>query len=222
LRLPAAVALGRADDVDRLVREEPGCLGPGGRWRTLIVRAAEGGSSAVIETLVRLGASVDAIDDPETAVDETGGYTALHAAAWRGNLSAIDTLLRLGASVRIRDHKYGATAAGWADYAGRAAARDRLVQADIDIFDAMRFGLADRVHALLDADPDLLERPFGEHPSTDLGWCTPLAAAALSDNPAMVRVLLDRGARQIASPDGKSLLELVQERGLARPLELLS
>ena len=216
LRLPAAVALGRAGDVERLVRAEPGALGPDGRWRTLMIRAAERGSGDLIETLVRLGASVDAIDDAETAVDNTGGYTALHAAAWRGNVSAIDALLRLGANPRIRDHKYCATAAGWADYAGRHTARDRILQADIDIFDAITFELADRVHALLDADPALLERPFGEHPGADMPWCTPLAAAALSDKPSMVRLLLARGAKRITSPDGRPLLELVHDRGLLR------
>ena len=37
LGLPAAVALGRSDDLRRLLAADPGCLAPGARWGTLIV-----------------------------------------------------------------------------------------------------------------------------------------------------------------------------------------
>ncbi len=40
LTIPSAVALGRGDDLDRLLREQPDALKPGGRWGTLIVKAA--------------------------------------------------------------------------------------------------------------------------------------------------------------------------------------
>ena len=52
--LPAAVALGRAADLDRLLAADPGCLAPGARWGTLIVRAAERAPGHVIETLVAM------------------------------------------------------------------------------------------------------------------------------------------------------------------------
>ena len=45
VRLPAAVALGRLDVVDAAVRADPNVLKPGGRWASLIVRAAERSSS---------------------------------------------------------------------------------------------------------------------------------------------------------------------------------
>jgi ankyrin repeat protein len=41
IRLPAAVSLERHDDIQRLLREDPDCLRPGGRWEKLIVRASE-------------------------------------------------------------------------------------------------------------------------------------------------------------------------------------
>jgi ankyrin repeat protein len=93
VRLPAAVALHRSEDVERLLRRDPGTLKPGGRWGNLILRASERAPGDVIETLIRNGASVDVHDDPKTSIDSTGGYAPLHAAAWYGNLSAIGMLI---------------------------------------------------------------------------------------------------------------------------------
>ena len=114
LRLPAAVALDRSHDVDRLLAQEPDALRPGARWGRLIVRAAESSSAAVIATLLAHGASVHARDDSRTAVDSTHGYTPLHAAAFAGNLGAVRELLRHGASPSERDDKWWGTPAGWA------------------------------------------------------------------------------------------------------------
>ncbi len=196
LGLPAAVALGRAADLDRLLAADPGCLAPGARWGTLIVRAAERAPGHVIETLVAHGASVDAIDDPATAIDGIARYTALHAAAWHGNTSAADALLRLGASPRVRDGKYGATAAGWADFAGHRDTCARILEADVDVFDAIACGTPARVTAILDADPAALDRPLGEYGGTpDEAAVTPLAWAVERDKPEMVALLQARGAR---------------------------
>ena len=196
LGLPAAVALGRSDDLRRLLAADPGCLAPGARWGTLIVRAAERAPGRVIETLVAHGASIDAIDDPATAIDGIARYTALHAAAWHGNTSAADALLRLGANPRMRDGKYGATALGWADFAGRVATRDRILEADVDVFDAIACGTPARVMAILDADPAALVRPLGDYGGTpEDAAVTPLAWATERDKPEMVALLQARGAR---------------------------
>jgi ankyrin repeat protein len=197
IHLPAAVALGRTADMERLIAADPGCLAPGGRWAALIVRAAERGPAAAIETLARLGASIDAEDDSTTAVDAIGGYTALHAAAWFGNTPAADALLRLGANPRLRDRKYCATAAGWADYSHHVETRDRIVAGAIDVFDAIALDRADRVIAILDADPAALERPFGTFAGCESrAHLTPLAWAAMQEKPDMVRLLHDRGAQR--------------------------
>src|SRR6185312_13067558 len=84
VELPAAVALGRTEDIERLLGEDPGALRPGGRWATLIVRAAERSPATVIEALIAAGASANVEDDPVTAVDGVSGYTPLHAAAFHG------------------------------------------------------------------------------------------------------------------------------------------
>jgi len=117
VRLPAAVALHRTTDVERLLRRDPGTLKPGGRWGHLILRASECDPGDVIETLIRNGASVNVHDDPKTSIDSTSGYTPLHAASWHGNVSAIDVLMKHGADVRAREEKYHGTPPGWADYA---------------------------------------------------------------------------------------------------------
>jgi ankyrin repeat protein len=196
LGLPAAVALGRSADLRRLLAADPGSLAAGARWGTLIVRAAERAPGHVIETLVAHGASVDAIDDPATAIDGIARYTALHAAAWHGNTSAADALLRLGASPRVRDGKYGATAAGWADFAGHRDTCARILEADVDVFDAIACGTPARVMAILDADPAALDRPLGDYGgSPEDAAVTPLAWAMDRDKPEMVALLQARGAR---------------------------
>jgi ankyrin repeat protein len=160
------------------------------------VRAAERAPGAVIEALVGHGASVDATDDPATAIDGIVGYTALHAAAWHGNTAAADALLRLGANPRRRDKRYNATPAGWADYAGKRQTRDRILDADIDVFDAVACGTPAQVTAILDADSAALDRPLGEYGGTaDHAAVTPIAWAIEQGKPDMVALLQARGAR---------------------------
>jgi ankyrin repeat protein len=220
LRIPAAVALDRAADLSRLLTEERDALRRGGRWQRLIIRAAERASGAVIEALIKAGASVHARDDHRTAVDNTHGYTALHAAAFNGNMEAIRVLLRHGADATAREDKYWGTPAGWANYAGHMAARDLILQAMIDIFDVIAFDLTDRLPALLARDPNALERQFGEYVNGDKSprewndpkW-TPLSNAVATGKTGMVRVLLAAGAnRDVRDSAGRTPLSLAEER----------
>jgi ankyrin repeat protein len=216
LTLAAAVVLERYDDLTRLVVADPGGLLPGRRWGSLIARAAERSTGRVIDTLVRLGASPDAVDDTTTSIDGTGSYTALHAAAWHGNDDAVRALLGHGANPRIRDTKYCATAAGWANYAGRLATRDLILAGPIDIFDAIQFDARARLETILDTDPPALERPFGEYATCEPkgSWCTPLAVAVLQNKADAARVLIARGASvAIVSPDGRTLHDIAREPG---------
>jgi uncharacterized protein len=201
LTLPSALVLNRAEAADRLLREDPDALKPGGRWATLIVRAAADSSPDVVETLIRHGASVNIYDDPATAVDSTHGYTPLHAAAFSGNLGAVEALLKHGANPRVRDSKYCGTPAGWASYARKQEVFDRLMKEDIDIFDAIDFDRPDRIPQILQTDPAALRRPFGEYlpkGSTPRQWCpdaaaTPLTWATAEHKTAAVRILIVHG-----------------------------
>ena len=225
VRLPAAIALERTRDVDKLLRRDPEILKPGNRWGNLIVRASELAPGLVIEALIRAGASVDVRDDPKTAVDSTSGYTPLHAAAFHGNISAASVLLKHGADVRVREEKYHGTPAGWADYAGHTEVRDLILRGPVDIMEAVENRLTERILAILAQDAEALHRPFSAYPLYPLyaeGWYTPLAFAVIRGSTEIVRLLLDHGAdAAIHSPDGRRLYEIAQEKGLEQIAALL-
>ena len=217
VRLPAALALHRTADVERLLRTDPGTLQPGGRWGNLIVRASERAPGDVIEVLIRNGASVNVRDNPKTSIDSTSGYTPLHAAAWYGNVSAIDVLLNHCADVRAREEKYHGTPAGWADYAGHKEARDLILRGSIDIIEAIQYDLPQRVMAVLEEDPAALNRAFRDYglfPLDAEAWQTPLAYAVTRGREEIVRLLIERGAdAMLQSPEGKTLTEIAQKAG---------
>jgi ankyrin repeat protein len=217
VRLPAAVALQKKRDIEKLLAKDPGSLKPGGRWGNLMVRASECSTGAVIETLVRAGASVAVRDDPKTAVDSTWGYTPLHAAAFRGNLSAASVLLKHGADVRVRDEKYHGTPAGWANYASHTEMRDLILREAVDIMEAVEYGLTERVLEILQEDLDTIHRSFQDYPLFPLyaeGWFTPLVFAVKFGQTEIVRMLLDQGANaSIRSPEGRTLYEMALEMG---------
>src|SRR5207302_3221861 len=136
------------------------------RWARLVVHASSHASGRVLKTLLRTvmrhsaGLTiVNMEDDAETAVDQAGGYTALHAAAFHGNDEGVAVLLKHGANPRARDRKYCGTPAGWARYAGYMTTADRILDAAVDIFDAIDFDRPDRIEHILDRDPDAIDRP---------------------------------------------------------------
>lgn len=225
IRLPSAIALQCIADINRLLRKEPHTLKPGGRWQRLIIRASERSSGEVIEALIRAGADVNVRDDPKTAVDNTSGYTALHAAAFHGNLGAVEVLLKHGADVTVREEKYRGTPAGWANYAGRTAARDLILRGKVDLMEAVESGLTSRVAEILADDPDALDRPLQQYPLYPIyaeGWYTPLAFAVAQGKIEMARWLIARGAdRGIRSPRGQTLLELAKQRNHGEVAQLL-
>jgi ankyrin repeat protein len=226
VRLPAAAALNRTRDMERLLRDDPGTLKPGGRWGNFIVRASERAPGEVIEALIRAGAEVNIRDNPKTAVDSTSGYTPLHAAAWHGNLSAIEALMKHGANVRAREEKYHGTPAGWADYAGRTAARDLILRGPIDIIEAIQYGLTQRVGEILEQEPGALDRPFSEDalfPLDAEAWQTPLAYAVTRGRAEIVRLLLEQGAdATLRSPSGDTLQQIARKAGNDQVAEILA
>jgi ankyrin repeat protein len=170
----SAIVLDRSEDLERLIREDPEVVSMTSRerWGRLVVNASTRASGRALDRLLtaltryRGGLSVVNVDaGPDTAVDGAGGYSPLHAAAFHGNHEAVEVLLRHGADVRRRDTKYCATPAGWADYAGHHGVRDLILDADIDLFDAIAFDRADRAAAILDRDPEALRRPFKAYAS---------------------------------------------------------
>jgi ankyrin repeat protein len=225
VRLPAAIALHRAGDIERLLRRDPDGLHPGNRWGNLIVRASELAPAGVIEALIRAGASVNLRDDPKTAVDSTWGYTPLHAAAFHGNTGAASVLLRHGANVAVRDEKHRGTPAGWANYANHPEVRNLILEGAVDIMEAVEFGLTGRIAAILAEDPAAIDRPFSAYPLFPMyaeGWYTPLAFAAVLGQEETVRLLLARGADgNVRAPDGRGLHQIAREKGFETTAEML-
>jgi ankyrin repeat protein len=211
ITLPAAIVLEQPDQIERLVRENPEALSTTNnrQWARLLVHASSRVSARVMERLLRTvmrhrsGLSiVNMEDDKETAVDGASGYTPLHAAAFHGNDDAAAVLLKHGANPRTRDGKYCGTPAGWAAYAGHMATANLILDAGIDIFDAINFDRADRVNDILDCDPGAIDRPFKAYASCesrdDQWWpapdSTPLQWATMQRKPNAVHILTERGA----------------------------
>ena len=211
ITLPAAIVLDRPDLIEQLVRADPESLGPTNnrRWARLLVHASSRSSGRVLATLLRLirrhraGLTiVNMEDDVETAIDQAEGYTALHSAAFRGNDEAVAVLLKHGANARARDRKYCGTPAGWARYAGHTTTAGRILDAEVDLFDAIDFDRGDRIGQLLDRDPGAIDRPFKAYatcPSREGQWwpepaCTPLEWATTQKKVNAIRVLTERGA----------------------------
>ena len=64
------------------------------------------------------------------------------------------------------------------------------------MFDAIGLDRADRVAQILDADPAALDRPLEAPAECDEAGLTPIAWASQLEKPAMVDLLLSRGARR--------------------------
>ncbi|MFC5861348.1 ankyrin repeat domain-containing protein [Acidicapsa dinghuensis] len=225
VRLPAAIALNRTQDIQRLLMRDPDTLKPNGRWATLIVRAAESANGSVIEQLIRYGADVNVSDNPTTSIDSTWGYTPLHAAAFRGNMSAVETLIQHGADVQRRETKWHGTPAGWANYAGHTAVRDRILLEPVSIIDAIEYSLLLRMESISQEDPEAINRHFEKYSLFPLyaeGWFTPLAFAIALNKLEAVRWLMEHGAdASLRSREGKSLSDIAKSKNLSAIVELL-
>jgi ankyrin repeat protein len=109
----------RRDDVaemQRLLSEHPGMLGPGPHGLSLSDdRVCEILCSGVVGARELLAAGAN-----PNARDETMGATALHHAAWRGLSDLIPILLAGGADPTLKDRTHQGTPPEWARHAGRA------------------------------------------------------------------------------------------------------
>jgi hypothetical protein len=111
-------------------------------------------------------------------------------------------LLKHGADPRARDGKYCGTPAGWGAFAGHTTTANRILEANVDIFDAIDFDRADRIVAILDHDAAAIDRPFNAYascPSQEGQWwptpeCTPFAWATARGKANAIRALSELGA----------------------------
>ena len=154
------------------------------------------------------------LDDNPAWVHTVGshGRTMLWEAAYRGKLEMVQFLLERGADINLPgcyhiQHRLEITPYCVARYEGRDFVADYLLQhgATLDIHTAAYLADYDAVRSHLDNDPNLVNAgylqavmlPAGkphtfEHRET--AWATPLCYAIRGEDPAIVELLISRGA----------------------------
>ena len=154
------------------------------------------------------------LDDNPAWIHTVGshGRTMLWEAAYRGKLEMVQFLLERGADINLPgcyhiQHRLEITPYCVARYEGRDSVADYLLQqgAIVDIHTAAYLGDYDKVLSHLDNDPSLVNKgylqavmlPAGkphtfEHRET--AWATPLCYAIRGGVPAIVELLISRGA----------------------------
>ena len=171
----------------------------------IVVAAAGRGDLETVRELV---------DDNPDWIHTVGshGQTMLWEAAYRGKLEVVQFLLERGADINLPgcyhiEHRLEITPYCAARLKGRDRVADYLLQhgATMDIHIAAYLGDYDAVRSHLDNDADLINSgylqavmlPAGnphsfEHRET--AWATPLCYAIMGGNPAIVELLISRGA----------------------------
>ena len=165
------------------------------------------------------------VDDNPVWIHTVGshGRTMLWEAAYRGKLEMVQFLLERGADIHLPgcyhiEHRLEITPYCVARYEGRDRVADYLLQhgATIDIHTAAYLGDYDTVRSHLDNDTDLVNKgylqavmlPAGQPHSfkhRETAWATPLCYAVMGGNPAIVELLISRGAT--IKPHSKQLLD---------------
>ncbi len=171
-----------------------------------IVAAAAGRGD--LETVRQL------VDDTPAWIHTVGshGRTMLWEAAYRGKLEMVQFLLERGADINVPgcyhiQHRIEITPYCVARYEGRDLVADSLLQhgATLDIHSAAYLKDYDAVHSHLDNDPNSVNSgylqavmlPAGEPHTFEhrhAAWATPLCYAIVGGNPAIVELLISRGA----------------------------
>lgn len=113
----------------------------------------------------------------------------LFAAIKKGDHGTVDRLLGTDPRLASAREEGGVSALLTALYCRRAAIATRLLaeRPRLDVFEAAASGAVDRVRALIDADPSLVN-------ATASDGFTPLGLAAFFRRPDVARLLLERGA----------------------------
>jgi ankyrin repeat protein len=109
-----AVNLGRYDEAEAMLRDNPARVGPDGLDTIALHLAVSKRNLGTIRWLLAHGVDVNA-----KRLMWDFNHTALHMIVESGEIDIARLLLDAGADPNIRDDKSNATALGWADYFGR-------------------------------------------------------------------------------------------------------
>jgi ankyrin repeat protein len=109
-----AINLGRYDEAEAMLRDDPGRLGPEGRDTIALHLAVNKKNAKSICWLIEHGVAVNA-----KRMMWDCNHTALHMTVESGAIELARLLLDAGADPNVKDNKYDATALGWAQYFGK-------------------------------------------------------------------------------------------------------
>jgi ankyrin repeat protein len=110
-----AVNLGRYEEAEAMLREDPARLGPDGRDTIALHLAVSKRNTDTIRWLLEHGVDVNAKRQMWDC-----NHAALHMTVESGAMDIARLLLDSGADPNIRDDKFCATALGWAEFFGRS------------------------------------------------------------------------------------------------------
>ena len=165
------------------------------------------------------------VDDNPAWIHTVGshGRTMLWEAAYRGKLEMVQFLLERGADINLPgcyhiEHRLEITPYCAARLKERDGVADYLLQhgATIDIHTAAYLGDYETVHSHLDKDINLVNSGYLQAVMLPVGkphtfehsvaeWATPLCYAVMGGNPAIVELLIERGAT--ITPHSEHLLD---------------
>ncbi len=182
----------------------------GGFEMTPLFCAIYNGHRDIVEMLLAAGADANA--------RLTGGKTTVHFAARGGYTEIAALLIAKGVEVNTKD-EYGETPLGGAAGNNNRAVAELLAAkgAELDICAACWLGRADRVKALLDADPRLISATY----KGETAGKTPICWAADGGNSEVINLLVARGADVRAVTKRGTPLEWAAARGHVDAVVLL-
>ncbi len=193
-----ALAAEQFDLAERMLREQPARLKPGGSDDQALYRAASQGLTPAVHWLIAHGADVNG------RTPDDCHQTVLHAAAGDDKLDVIAALLEADADPTLRDDRWNATAAGWAGYGNQKQAEALLREAEAKHENAPEMDTSgsnagrQAVEAAIAGDAGALRGVLNAHPdainATGGTWDQPLLhLAAWNGHLEAVHLLLARG-----------------------------
>lgn len=189
-RLARAIGEGKGEQAKALAAGDPTLVSRTQAAHSAILHEAAGEDQQVqVALMLSLGFDVNRMTS----------RTPLHEAALHGHIDMAKLLIAHGANTMARDPYHHAPPIGWAAYNGKADMVHFLESQPLDLFAAAAFGKDARVLEILGEEPELLDIPFGKfrgrgRPDPQGDWMTPLAIAVVNNRPAVVKLLLERGA----------------------------
>lgn len=218
-RLARAIGEGKGEQAKALVAGDPTLVSRTQAAHPAILHEAAGEDRQVQAALMlSLGFEVNRMTS----------RTPLHEAALHGHIEMAKLLIAQGANTMARDPYHHAPPVGWAQYNGKSEMVDFLKSQPLDLFAAAAFGKDERVREIVDGKPELLDIAFGQfrghgRPDPLSDWMTPLAIAVINKRPAVVKLLIEKGANaNLRDGSGtRSIRDLARGEGDAEIVSLL-